>query len=84
MPLHGDKGGPLFCRLCAGARHAEHGRRHKAGRVVIKAMNAYLEAGGRWIDFDKLKILTWRRAGTPRTRTGDVWGAEAPAAEAAE
>ena len=23
MPLHGEKGGPLFCPLCAGAWHAQ-------------------------------------------------------------
>jgi hypothetical protein len=47
MPLHGDKGGPLRCFMCAGAWHAEHGRKRKAGRIVIKAMKAFEAAGGK-------------------------------------
>jgi hypothetical protein len=55
VPLHDDKGGPLVCLVCAGKWHAEHGRRRRAGRVVIRAINAYEAAGGKWRDIDKLK-----------------------------
>ncbi len=55
-PLHGDKGGPLFCPLCAGAWHAEHTKRRKWGRIIVKAMEAYGREGGKWTDFDKLKL----------------------------
>jgi hypothetical protein len=58
MPLHGGRGGPQFCPLCAGAWHAEHGRRRRAARVVIKALKAYDKAGGSLYgkDFDELKL----------------------------
>ena len=56
-PLHGpEKGGPLRCFVCAGAWHAEHGRRGKMGRVVIRAIQAFADGGGSWDDVDKLKI----------------------------
>jgi hypothetical protein len=55
-PLHDDAGGPMCCLLCKGQWHAEHGRRMKAGRVVIRAMKGYEAAGGNWLDFDKLKL----------------------------
>lgn len=55
-PLHGpDKGGPLRCFICAGALHAEHGRKRKVGRVVIRAIKAFVDGGGSWKDVDKLK-----------------------------
>ena len=55
-PLHGpEKGGPLRCFVCAGAWHAEHGRRRKMGRVVIRAIKAFVDGGGSWSDVDKLK-----------------------------
>jgi hypothetical protein len=44
--LHGDKGGPEVCLICAGKWHAEHGHRRRAGRVVIRALRAYEDAGG--------------------------------------
>ena len=56
LPLHGDKGGPLFCPLCAGAWNAKHTRRRKWGRVIMKAMRFYEKEGGRWSDFDKMKL----------------------------
>ena len=58
-PLHGERGGPLFCLLCSGKWHAEHGRRWRAGRVVIKALKAYEAAGGSLFgkDFDQLKLV---------------------------
>jgi hypothetical protein len=56
MPLHDERGGPLFCFMCAGAWHAEHGPRRRARRVVIKALRAYEAAGGHIFgkDFDEL------------------------------
>jgi hypothetical protein len=54
-PLHGERGGPLYCPLCAGAWHAEHGQRRRAGRVVIRAIKAFFDAGGKSGDVDKLK-----------------------------
>jgi hypothetical protein len=58
MPLHDERGGPLFCFMCAGAWHAEYGPRRRARRVVIKALRAYEAAGGHVFgkDFDELKL----------------------------
>jgi hypothetical protein len=56
MPLHGDNGGPLCCIMCTGKWHGEHGRRRRLGRIVIRAMAAYMNGGGKWIDIDKLKM----------------------------
>lgn len=55
-PLHGDKGGPLCCILCTGKWHGEHGRRRRLGRVVIRAIAAYLDGGGKWTDIELLKL----------------------------
>jgi hypothetical protein len=55
MPLHGEKGGPMMCPFCCGNWHGEHGKKRKFGRILIKAMKAYLAAGGRSSDIDKLK-----------------------------
>ncbi|MDX1072376.1 hypothetical protein GOL32_28285 [Sinorhizobium medicae] len=55
-PLHGDRGGPAFCLLCAGVWHAEHGRVRKYGRIVVKAIRAYLNAGGRSRDIEGLQL----------------------------
>ena len=56
-PLHGpEKGGPLRCYVCIGAWHAEHGRKRKLGRVVIRAMIAFLDGGGSLGDIEKLKL----------------------------
>jgi hypothetical protein len=56
MQLHGDKGGPWCCIVCRGKWHAEHGRRRRLGRIVIRAMAAYMDGGGKWDDIDKLKL----------------------------
>jgi hypothetical protein len=56
IPLHGGKGGPLRCPLCVGKWNAEHGRRRRTGRVVIRAIKAFLDAGGKYSDIDKLKV----------------------------
>jgi hypothetical protein len=60
MPLHGERGGPLFCFMCAGAWHAEHGPRRRVRRVLIKALKAYEAAGGEIYrkDFDELKLAS--------------------------
>jgi hypothetical protein len=55
MPLHGPKGGPLRCPLCIGKWHAEHGRKRRLGRIVIRAIMAFYDAGGGPKDLDKLK-----------------------------
>jgi hypothetical protein len=55
MPLHGDKGGPLFCPPCIGAWHGEHGKKLKWRRIVVKALQGYEKAGGAlWKDKDAL------------------------------
>ena len=81
-PLHGDNGGPLFCPVCAGYWHAEQTRRRRAGRVVIKAMDIYLDNGGKHGDLQKMALCTggfgrdWARAiigyevGSMETETG--------------
>ena len=46
MPLHDERGGPLFCFMCAGAWAAEHAPRRRARRILIKALKAYEAAGG--------------------------------------
>jgi hypothetical protein len=59
MPLHDERGGPLFCFMCAGAWHAKHAPLRKARRVVIKALKAYEAAGGSLFgekDFDELRL----------------------------
>ncbi len=55
IPLHGGKGGPLRCPLCVGKWNAEHGRRRRTGRILIRAIMAFSEAGGSSADIDKLK-----------------------------
>jgi hypothetical protein len=55
VPLHGGKGGPLRCPLCVGKWNAEHGRRRRTGRVAIRAIKAFFDAGGELGDIDKLK-----------------------------
>jgi hypothetical protein len=56
IPLHGGKGGPVRCPICVGKWNAEHGRRRRTGRVVIRAIKAFLDAGGKYTDIDKLKL----------------------------
>jgi hypothetical protein len=55
MPLHGERGGPMRCPLCIGKWHGEHGKRRRHGRIVVRAIAAYLRNGGRHNDIDKLK-----------------------------
>jgi hypothetical protein len=56
LPLHGEEGGPLCCPFCIGKWDAEHGRRRKLGRIVIRAIRAFLDDGGKLDDIDKLKV----------------------------
>jgi hypothetical protein len=73
MPLHGpDKGGPLRCFVCAGQWQAQHGRRRKMGRVVIRAIRAYVDGGGSWDDVRKLKDTALMGGDTFGIR--DAWG----------
>jgi hypothetical protein len=53
-PLHGDAGGPMCCMLCKGQWHAEHGRKRRTGRIAIRAIMAFLDAGGSRNDIEKL------------------------------
>jgi hypothetical protein len=62
-PLHGDKGGALCCLPCIGEFHRKHGRRRKLGRIVIRALAAYLDGGGSIGDFEKLKMSAIFRGG---------------------
>jgi hypothetical protein len=55
IPLHGGKGGPLRCPLCVGAWNAEHGRKRRTGRILIRALMAFYDAGGTSKDVDRLK-----------------------------
>lgn len=45
IPLHGDAGGPLLCPICVGKWQAEHGKKRRAGRVVIRAGPWTAESG---------------------------------------
>src|SRR6476660_891545 len=57
MPLHGEKGGPMFCPPCSGAWFGEHGKKLKWRRVLIRAMKAYEAAGGKlWRDLDEMRL----------------------------
>lgn len=55
VALHGDKGGPPVCLICAGKWNAEHGKKRRLGRIVIRSMKAFMDGGGRAADLDKLK-----------------------------
>ncbi len=57
LPLHGERGGPLRCFKCAGEWNARHSRRRKAGRIVIKALKLFDEAGGSYADVNKLQLV---------------------------
>ena len=54
-PLHGDKGGPRCCFMCAGAWHAKNTKKRNIGRIVVRAMLAFMDAGGTAADIIKLK-----------------------------
>jgi hypothetical protein len=46
----------MCCLLCIGKWHAEHGRRRRLGRIVIRAMVAFLAGGGKSDDVNKLML----------------------------
>jgi hypothetical protein len=56
MPLHGPRGGPLRCPLCIGKWNAEHGRKRRLGRIVVRAMIAFMDAGGTKADLVSLQM----------------------------
>lgn len=58
-PLHGDKGGPIFCIACGTDWHAKYNRRRKIGRIIIKAMKAYTEAGGNPDEFKIMQLAAY-------------------------
>jgi hypothetical protein len=39
-----------------GAWHAEHGKRRNRGRIVIRAIKAFIDGGGPITDIDRLKF----------------------------
>jgi hypothetical protein len=62
-PLHDDKGGPLCCLVCIGKWHGEHGRKRRLGRIVIRAIAAYMNGGGSWSDISQLQVSALMRNG---------------------
>jgi hypothetical protein len=54
VPLHGDKGGAMCCLTCVGAWHAQHGVLRNRGRIAIRAMRSFRDAGGSAVDLNKL------------------------------
>jgi hypothetical protein len=57
LPLHLDKGGPMFCLTCGSEWHGRHAGRRKWGRIVIKAMRGYMHHGGAFEDFLKFRLV---------------------------
>lgn len=53
-PLHSERGGPLTCIKCGMEWHAKNGRKRWAGRVAVKAIKAFHDAGGSKEDLDKV------------------------------
>ncbi len=53
-PLHNEKGGPHCCLTCIGKWQGEHGRKRRTGRIAIRALMAFKDAGGSYKDIDKL------------------------------
>jgi hypothetical protein len=56
MPLHGPKGGPLRCFMCAGKFHAQRTQQRRWGRIAAKAENLFREAGGTAAELSKWKL----------------------------
>src|SRR5262245_39645219 len=54
-PLHGEQGGPDFCLQCGMAWHGKHGRKRRFGRILKKAMKAFMAAEGGVEDIERLK-----------------------------
>ncbi len=58
-PLHGDRGGPLFCLQCGSEWHAKHSKQRKFGRLLVKVMRQYFEAGGSQRDFNRMTLAAF-------------------------
>jgi hypothetical protein len=58
-PLHGEHGGPIMCIPCGIEWHAKHARVRKMGRIVVKAIKAYFDAGGASKAIDRFKLAAW-------------------------
>jgi hypothetical protein len=56
IPLHGGKGGTLRRPPCVGGWNAEHGRRRRTGRLVIRSANAFLDAAVTYSEIDQLTL----------------------------
>ena len=54
-PLHAENGGPVMCMPCGIEWHAEHARARKYGRILVKAMKAFFDAGGSWKAIDRFQ-----------------------------
>src|SRR5262245_24086865 len=53
---HSEKGGPLFCLGCGMEWHAAYSRKRKIGRIVVKALKAFLDAGGSILVIERLRL----------------------------
>jgi hypothetical protein len=79
VPLHGDKGGPLRCYLCAGEWNAQFTRRRKWGRIIIKAMAMYTKENG-FLSSKELNAFSLAASGfsVSSAYEADTIGADAP------
>ncbi len=76
-PLHGEHGGPIMCMSCGIEWHAKHARVRKLGRIVVKAIKAYLNAGGKYTAITRLALAAdgwalYRRGGHIGAELGDI------------
>jgi hypothetical protein len=46
----------VVCCAKANEWHAKHGRRRRLGRIVVRAMRAYIDGGGEYADFTQLAL----------------------------
>ena len=46
MPLHGEKGGRLFCLICRGAWDAKYGKLTRIEHVLQRVLQSFYAAGG--------------------------------------
>jgi hypothetical protein len=61
-PLHGDKGGPRCCFMCAGAWQAKNTKKRNIGRIAVRALVAFMDAGGTASEVVKLKDTVLMRS----------------------
>jgi hypothetical protein len=64
--------------MCLGRWHGEHGRRRKWAGVVVRAIAAYFDAGGKYDDVDKLKIAAGGKVDLLGYGTEDLIAQDAP------